>query len=73
MSWSVRALLGLLGLAVGVLGEVRQARDGWRVGRATYYGETHAGTDDGFSIHHGSCQFGRLDPDVGTGWVSTSI
>ncbi|GMH43844.1 hypothetical protein BSKO_11778 [Bryopsis sp. KO-2023] len=44
------------------------SQGGWRSGRATYYGEKHDGTDDGFSIHHGSCQFGSLDPDVGTGW-----
>lgn len=41
----------------------------WKTGRATFYGEDHDGTNDGYSIHHGSCQFGDLDPEVGTGWV----
>lgn len=42
---------------------------GWRTGRATHYGEDHTGQTDGYSIHDGSCQFGNLDPNIGTGWV----
>ncbi|GMH45771.1 hypothetical protein BSKO_13734 [Bryopsis sp. KO-2023] len=41
---------------------------GWRIGRATLYGEDAHGITDGFSIHEGSCQFGPLDREVGTGW-----
>lgn len=41
----------------------------WRTGRATHYGEDHTGQTDGYSIHDGSCQFGNLDPNIGTGWV----
>lgn len=42
--------------------------DGWRIGRATFFGERHDGSNDGFSIHRGSCQFGHLDRNTGTGW-----
>ncbi|GBF92088.1 hypothetical protein Rsub_04435 [Raphidocelis subcapitata] len=36
---------------------------GWSSGRATFYGE-----DGGTTIHQGSCQFGQLDSNAGTGY-----
>ncbi|CAG9467265.1 unnamed protein product [Pedinophyceae sp. YPF-701] len=35
------------------------AENGWKFGRATFYKET---------MHYGSCGYGYLDPDKGTGW-----
>eukprot|EP00879_Flechtneria_rotunda_P026763 GHRR01028587.1.p1 GENE.GHRR01028587.1~~GHRR01028587.1.p1 ORF type:complete len:127 (+),score=27.10 GHRR01028587.1:317-697(+) len=37
--------------------------DGWSEGRATFYGD-----DGGASIHQGSCMFGHIDYNKGTGW-----
>ncbi|KAI8470465.1 MAG: RlpA-like double-psi beta-barrel-protein domain-containing protein-containing protein [Monoraphidium minutum] len=54
------ALIVLLG-AVGLCGAFAQAPK-WNAGRATYYGT------DGWSIHSGSCAYGQLSEDVGTGW-----
>jgi hypothetical protein len=39
----------------------------WQTGRATFYGK------DGWSIHHGSCGFGYLDENVGSGWDTAAI
>ncbi|GMH45816.1 hypothetical protein BSKO_13779 [Bryopsis sp. KO-2023] len=67
-------LLGVVVFVFLLVAEDGQAdQGGWRVGRATYYGENHDGNNDGFSIHHGSCQFGKLDPHVGTGWDIAAI
>eukprot|EP01024_Parvocaulis_polyphysoides_P062324 TRINITY_DN7089_c0_g3_i2.p1 TRINITY_DN7089_c0_g3~~TRINITY_DN7089_c0_g3_i2.p1 ORF type:complete len:425 (+),score=67.85 TRINITY_DN7089_c0_g3_i2:156-1430(+) len=40
------------------------ADDGWRYGRATFYGNEPWY----WSIHEGSCGYGYLCPNVGTGW-----
>ena len=37
--------------------------DGWVRGRATFYGQ-----DGGSTIHQGSCMFGNLDANQGTGY-----
>lgn len=36
----------------------------WKIGRATHYG----GPGDPWTIHEGSCKYGYLDPNKGTGW-----
>lgn len=41
-----------------------QSWDGWRTGRATFYG----GLGDPWTIHYGSCGYYYLHKDVGTGW-----
>lgn len=51
-------LLVLAGLVLAVA----PVRAQWNSGRATFYGT------DGWSIHAGSCQYGQLAEDVGTGW-----
>ncbi|GBF98268.1 hypothetical protein Rsub_10931 [Raphidocelis subcapitata] len=56
-------LLAPLPVAALVLPGTANASD-WALGRATFYG----GKGDGFSIHEGSCEFGQVDPTVGTGW-----
>ncbi|WIA22297.1 hypothetical protein OEZ85_004615 [Tetradesmus obliquus] len=42
--------------------------DGWSQGRATFYGGS-----DGMSIHQGSCMFGNIDGNKGTGWDIAAI
>jgi hypothetical protein len=39
------------------------ADDGWKRGRATFYGQ-----DGGSTIHQGSCMFGNLKAGQGTGY-----
>lgn len=39
----------------------------WADGRATFYGT------DAWNIHQGSCQYGWLDKNVGTGWDIAAI
>lgn len=43
-----------------------KAEEGWRWGRATFYGIW-------WSIHHGSCGYGNLDYWQGTGWDVAAI
>lgn len=61
-------LLLALVLGVAVLGAV-EAQGGWRKGRATFYGDQPWLWD----IHKGSCGFGQLDPNKGTGWDITAL
>lgn len=49
---------------VSVLQTAAFAQDGWRLGRGTFYGDEPWLWD----IHKGSCGYGQLDPNKGTGW-----
>eukprot|EP00878_Enallax_costatus_P000654 GHUV01000760.1.p1 GENE.GHUV01000760.1~~GHUV01000760.1.p1 ORF type:complete len:218 (+),score=35.21 GHUV01000760.1:224-877(+) len=42
--------------------QLANAQGQWHTGRATFYGK------DGWSIHTGSCGYGYLDENAGTGW-----
>ncbi|GMH45576.1 hypothetical protein BSKO_13533 [Bryopsis sp. KO-2023] len=50
-------------IALVVFG-VLAGSDAWRTGRATFYGDQPWLWD----IHKGSCGYGQLDPNKGTGW-----
>ncbi|GMH41831.1 hypothetical protein BSKO_09741 [Bryopsis sp. KO-2023] len=50
-------------IALVVFG-VLSVSDAWRTGRATFYGDQPWLWD----IHKGSCGYGYLDPNKGTGW-----
>lgn len=52
-------------LAAHLAGRV-EAQDGWRWGRATFYGIW-------WSIHEGSCGYGNIDYWQGTGWDVAAI
>ncbi|KAF6254548.1 RlpA-like double-psi beta-barrel-protein domain-containing protein-containing protein [Scenedesmus sp. NREL 46B-D3] len=56
-------LVGLLALwACELTGAQRSKEEPWKLGRATFYGK------DGWSIHTGSCGYGYMDENAGTGW-----
>eukprot|EP00878_Enallax_costatus_P018921 GHUV01019945.1.p1 GENE.GHUV01019945.1~~GHUV01019945.1.p1 ORF type:complete len:151 (+),score=28.38 GHUV01019945.1:494-946(+) len=61
--FGIAAIAVLVALATSQRAFAQSDKPGpWKLGRATYYGK------DGWSIHHGSCGYGYLDPAAGTGW-----
>ncbi|GMH41639.1 hypothetical protein BSKO_09549 [Bryopsis sp. KO-2023] len=66
---SVLVVPAFLIVAAGVIGTANAQEGGWRVGRGTFYGDQPWLWD----IHKGSCGFGQLDPNKGTGWDITAL
>ncbi|GMH36663.1 hypothetical protein BSKO_04536 [Bryopsis sp. KO-2023] len=61
-----RFLVALVCFLASPLAGVVEAGDGWRTGRATFYGIW-------WSIHTGSCGYGNIDYWQGTGWDVAAI
>ncbi|KAI8469892.1 MAG: RlpA-like double-psi beta-barrel-protein domain-containing protein-containing protein [Monoraphidium minutum] len=63
----IGAALLALALCLGLASAQPQGYSNWQTGRATFYGT------DAWNIHEGSCQYGYLDRNVGTGWDIAAI
>ncbi|GMH41640.1 hypothetical protein BSKO_09550 [Bryopsis sp. KO-2023] len=65
---SLLCVVGVLVL-VGIFPAGHAQEGGWRKGRGTFYGDEPWLWD----IHKGSCGYGQLDPNQGTGWDITAL